>query len=43
MAAMYIKNERWDGVPFMLRCGKGEYIVSGEEAFICDFLDILKR
>merc|ERR550532_1825256 len=22
MAAMYIKNERWDGVPFILRCGK---------------------
>ena len=20
----YIKNERWDGVPFILKCGKGE-------------------
>jgi glucose-6-phosphate 1-dehydrogenase len=23
LAAIKIKNERWDGVPFMLRCGKG--------------------
>lgn len=23
LAVMYIKNERWDGVPFILRCGKG--------------------
>jgi len=22
-AAMFVKNERWDGVPFILRCGKG--------------------
>ena len=22
----YIKNERWDGVPFILKCGKGEHI-----------------
>ena len=21
----YIKNERWDGVPFILKAGKGEY------------------
>ena len=20
----YIKNERWDGVPFILKCGKGQ-------------------
>ena len=23
MAVMHINNERWDGVPFMLKCGKG--------------------
>lgn len=23
MAVMYIHNERWDGVPFILKCGKG--------------------
>ena len=23
MAAIYIKNERWDGVPFIVKCGKG--------------------
>lgn len=23
MAALKINNERWDGVPFILRCGKG--------------------
>ena len=23
MAVMYIRNERWDGVPFILKCGKG--------------------
>lgn len=23
MAALKINNERWDGVPFLLRCGKG--------------------
>lgn len=22
-AVFYIKNERWDGVPFILKCGKG--------------------
>lgn len=25
MAALYIKNERWDGVPFIVKCGKGIY------------------
>lgn len=25
-AAMFVKNERWDGVPFILRCGKGKKI-----------------
>lgn len=23
VAAFYIQNERWDGVPFILKCGKG--------------------
>lgn len=23
MAVLNIKNERWDGVPFILKCGKG--------------------
>lgn len=23
VAVLYIKNERWDGVPFILKCGKG--------------------
>ena len=23
IAALRIKNERWDGVPFILKCGKG--------------------
>lgn len=27
MAALYINNERWDGVPFFLRCGKGKFLV----------------
>lgn len=25
MAVLRIKNERWDGVPFILKCGKGTY------------------
>ena len=25
MAVLQIKNERWDGVPFILRCGKGDF------------------
>lgn len=24
MAVLHINNERWEGVPFILRCGKGE-------------------
>ena len=24
MGVFKIKNERWDGVPFILRCGKGK-------------------
>jgi glucose-6-phosphate 1-dehydrogenase len=24
LATLRIKNERWEGVPFMLRCGKGK-------------------
>ena len=27
MAVLRIKNERWDGVPFILKCGKGTYTV----------------
>lgn len=23
LAALHINNERWDGVPFILKCGKG--------------------
>ena len=26
MAVLKINNERWDGVPFILRCGKGTTI-----------------
>lgn len=26
MAALYIKNERWDGVPFIVKCGKGNFL-----------------
>lgn len=28
VGAFYIKNERWDGVPFILKCGKGTEMVS---------------
>ncbi len=24
MAGIHIKNERWDGVPFIVKCGKGQ-------------------
>ena len=24
-AVFYIHNERWDGVPFIVKCGKGAY------------------
>jgi glucose-6-phosphate 1-dehydrogenase len=24
LAALHIHNERWDGVPFVLKCGKGK-------------------
>lgn len=27
LAVLKINNERWDGVPFILRCGKGEIFV----------------
>lgn len=26
LAVLHINNERWDGVPFILKCGKGEFI-----------------
>lgn len=28
MAVLQITNERWDGVPFILRCGKGDYFIN---------------
>lgn len=28
MAVLNIRNERWDGVPFILRCGKGMCLYS---------------
>lgn len=31
--AVYIKNERWDGVPFILKAGKGKVAVSGMTFF----------
>jgi glucose-6-phosphate 1-dehydrogenase len=27
-AVLRINNERWDGVPFILKCGKGNYILT---------------
>ena len=24
LAALYVNSERWDGVPFIIRCGKGK-------------------
>lgn len=26
LGVLNINNERWDGVPFIMRCGKGMYI-----------------
>lgn len=26
LAVLFIHNERWEGVPFILRCGKGELL-----------------
>lgn len=34
MAALYINNERWDGVPFILRCGKGCFLY-----YLCIWID----
>ena len=31
MAVLYIRNERWDGVPFILKCGKGQ----SDPSFLC--------
>jgi len=28
IAVLFIHNERWEGVPFILRCGKGAYLSS---------------
>jgi len=27
---LFIKNERWEGVPFILRCGKGKALLKGD-------------
>jgi len=27
LAVLFINNERWDGVPFILRCGKGTIVL----------------
>jgi glucose-6-phosphate 1-dehydrogenase len=27
LGVLKIQNERWDGVPFILRCGKGEWMI----------------
>ena len=34
MAVMYIRNERWDGVPFILKCGKGQSGGGGGGAYM---------
>jgi glucose-6-phosphate 1-dehydrogenase len=26
-AVLYIRNEQWEGVPFILKCGKGMFLV----------------
>lgn len=31
MVTLKINNERWDGIPFILKCGKGKKIRSSEE------------
>ena len=28
LAVLFINNERWEGVPFILRCGKGELLIT---------------
>jgi glucose-6-phosphate 1-dehydrogenase len=32
--ALFIKNERWDGVPFIMKAGKGEAKTDQSEMFI---------
>lgn len=27
LATCFINNERWDGIPFFIRCGKGKYFI----------------
>ena len=39
MAALYIRNERWDGVPFILKCGKG---MSRLWLFLCPFVQLIE-
>ncbi len=37
-AVLKINNERWDGVPFILKCGKGEILLP-----VCNFCSKFKR
>ena len=34
MAVLYIRNERWDGVPFILKCGKGMWCLLFGKIFV---------
>ena len=34
VGAFYIKNERWDGVPFILKCGKGWWKLFTTQGFV---------
>ena len=36
--AMFIKNERWDGVPFILKAGKGELWPNSKHCIIQEIL-----
>ena len=38
MAVMYIRNERWDGVPFIFKCGKGNGCLRNRMQCTQDFL-----
>lgn len=42
LAALHINNERWDGVPFILKCGKGINIYSHKITFNQLLLSSLK-
>lgn len=43
LAVLHINNERWDGVPFMLKCGKGNDFYRGKFCFICNVLQSFER